>query len=377
MFQPGTTLPIAHLAEFSVASSLPTNFGGRDQRGCVFRHLTGPHWLTLHKLIRVGGRLSNALIALPRKHPVILASHPLVTLLAHHAHLRSLHAGTQFTLATLRREFWKIRAQSVVKAVINQCIVCTREKAATQTQLMGDLPTNLVEGYATSAFLGAYSRFCARRGLLESMYSDNGTTFVGAERELSMAFRAALREPEFLNRTATDNVTWHFIPPSAPHFGGLWEAGVRSVKHHFRRIVGSHTLTFEEFATVLCNIEACLNSRPVAPLTDTVDDYEPLTPGHFLIGSALTTPPEQSVLEINENRLSRWQLVRQLTERFWKLWQNDYVNTLQQRELGRILECHAGPDNLMRVVTVKTISGEYKRPLVKICLLPIDMESTN
>ncbi|XP_067217343.1 uncharacterized protein [Linepithema humile] len=238
------------------------------------------------------------------------------------------------------------------------------------------------------------------------MYSDNGTTFVGADRELSMAFRAALREPEFLNITATDNVTWRFIPPSAPHFGGLWEVGVRSVKHHLRRIVGSYTLTFEEFATVLCNIEACLNSRPLAPLTDTVDDYEPLTPGHFLIGSALTAPPEPSVLEINENRLSRWQLVRQLTERFWKLWQNDYVNTLQQRvkwrkiakdsvrvgqlvllknsllplckwELGRILKCHAGPDNLTRVVTVKTISGEYKRPLAKICLLPIDMESTN
>ncbi|XP_071580282.1 uncharacterized protein [Temnothorax nylanderi] len=236
------------------------------------------------------------------------------------------------------------------------------------------------------------------------MYSDNGTTFVGADRELQAAFRAALRDPNFLNRTASDQVSWHFIPPAAPHFGGLWEAGVRSVKHHLRRVVGTHTLTFEEFATLLCNIEACLNSRPLAPLTDSADEYEALTPGHFLIGAALTASPEASVLRLNENRLSRWQVVRQKTERFWKLWQADYVNTLQQRakwrkpgkerlrigqlvllqnpllppckwELGRIIQCHAGSDNVVRVVTVKTATSEYKRPVVKICLLPIDIDN--
>ncbi|XP_029157212.1 uncharacterized protein LOC114929715 [Nylanderia fulva] len=174
----------------------------------------------------------------------------------------------------------------------------------------------LVESYSTPAFLGAFSRFCSRRGLPESVYSDNGTTFVGADRELAASFRAALRNPNFQNSAASDGVSWHFMPPSAPHFGGLWEAGVRSVKYHLRRIVGSHTLTFEEFTTILCNIEACLNSRPIAPLTDSVDDCDSLTPGHFLIGSAITIAPEPSVLHLVENRLTRWQLVRQLTERF-------------------------------------------------------------
>ncbi|XP_071629533.1 uncharacterized protein [Temnothorax longispinosus] len=217
----------------------------------------------------------------------------------------------------------------------------------------------IVDGYSTPAFLGAYSRFCARRGLSASIYSDNGTTFVGADRELKAAFRPALRDPNFLNRTVSDYVLWHFIPPAAPHFGGLWEAGVRSVKHHLRRVVGTHTLTFEEFATLL-----------------------------------------------NENRLSRWQVVRQITERFWKLWQTDYVNTLQQRvkwrkaekeqikvgrlvllrnpllppckwELGRIIQCDAGADDIVRVVTIKTATSEYKRPVVKICLLPIDVEDAD
>jgi len=218
------------------------------------------------------------------------------------------------------------------------------------------------------------------------MYSDNGTTFVGADREMTASFR----DPAFLNRIASDSVSWHFIPPAAPHFGGLWDAGVRSVKYHLRRVIGAHTLTYEEFSTLLCSVEACLNSRPLAH-------------AHFLIGAALNSRPEPSLLTIKENRLTRWQLVQQLHERFWKLWQSDYINTLQQRskwrrtqqpgikigqlvvlrnpllppckwKLGRVSQCHPGPNGLTRVVTVKTASAEYKRPIAELCVLPIDIE---
>lgn len=185
--------------------------------------------------------------------------------------------------------------------------VCLATKAI-HLELVGD--------YSTKTFCDAFSRFCARRGLPQSMYSDNGTTFTGANREMTAAYHSVVRDPNFLNSTASDNIQWNFIPPSAPHFGGLWEAGVRSVKHHLRRVIGDHILTYEELITVLCRIEACLNSRPLAPLTDTLSDYECLTPGHFLIGSTLTTSPEPSLLHLNENRLSRWQVVRHLTERF-------------------------------------------------------------
>ncbi|EFN66309.1 hypothetical protein EAG_10475, partial [Camponotus floridanus] len=165
------------------------------------------------------------------------------------------------------------------------------------------------------------------------------------------------------------------------------------VKHHLRWILGSHTLTYEEFSTLLCRIEACLNSRPIGPLTDTLDDYNPLTPGHFLIGSSITVIPKPSILSVNENRLFRWQLIRQLTERFWKIWPSDYVNTLQQCvkwkqvqpsvkigtmilirnpllppttckwELGWITQCHPGSDGNVRVVTVRTAHSKYKRPI--------------
>ncbi|XP_018402056.1 PREDICTED: uncharacterized protein LOC108779188 [Cyphomyrmex costatus] len=260
----------------------------------------------------------------------------------------------------------------------------------------------LVGGYSTTAFLDAYARFTARRGLPGVMYSDNGTTFTGADRELKRAYQDALRDPTFQNNIASDRVAWKFMPPHAPHFGGLWEAGVRSLKHHLRRVVGTHTLTFEELTTLLCKIESCLNSRPLGPLSDSVDDYDALTPGHFLVGSALNMSPEPSVLNLNENRLSRWQRVRQLAEKFWKHWQHDYVNTLQQRSkwrqarpsvrigtmvllrdstlppcrwaLGRVVACNPGLDGLVRVVSVRTAQSEYKRPLTKLCLLPVQTE---
>ncbi|XP_011859317.1 PREDICTED: uncharacterized protein LOC105556814, partial [Vollenhovia emeryi] len=227
-------------------------------------------------IVRVGGRLNRAPVPFSVRHPILLSSHPLVTLIVNQAHLRALHAGPQLTLSILRRDFWILRARTLVKAVIHRCVVCTRERNAIPTQIMGDLPEarvssaarsflhsgldyagpiqirasagrgitsrkayialficlatkaihlELVGDYSTQAFLNAFSRFCARRGLPQAMYSDNGTTFVGADRELTLAYRSALHDPNFLNMTASDNVTWNFVPPSAPHFGGLWEAG--------------------------------------------------------------------------------------------------------------------------------------------------------
>lgn len=261
----------------------------------------------------------------------------------------------------------------------------------------------LVSDYSSDAFLATLHRFVSRRGYPASIYSDNGTTFQGADHELRIAITKALENSDFQNTLSTDGVEWHFVPPSAPHFGGLWEAAVRSVKYHLKRCIGSHTLTFEELTTVLCRIEACLNSRPICSVSENFDDYNVLTPGHFLIGGPILAAPQPSVLDLNEDRLSRWQLLQHITEKFWKSWSNDYLLTLQQRpkwkiaqrlatvgrivllrnalappchwELGRITECHPGADGLTRVVTVRTARSQYKRPIVKLCFLPIDINN--
>ncbi|XP_018373144.1 PREDICTED: uncharacterized protein LOC108767666 [Trachymyrmex cornetzi] len=174
----------------------------------------------------------------------------------------------------------------------------------------------MVEDYSADGFLSAFRRFSSRRGLPRRMYSDNGTNFHGADRELQRQFQSMMHDPAIRDSIAVDKVDWEFIPLAAPHFGGLWEAGVKSFKGHLRRAIGARTISRAEFATLLCQIEACLNSRPIAALSDDPSDMSALTPGHFLIGRPLIAGPEESVLEINADRLSHWQLVSSMREQF-------------------------------------------------------------
>lgn len=111
--------------------------------------------------------------------------------------------------------------------------------------------------------------------------------------------------------------------------GGLWEAGIKSCKFHLARITGKSLFTFEEFTTILAQIEACLNSRPLTPMSSDPADLEPLTPGHFLVGAPLTSLPDIDTTVIYLNRLDRWQLIQRNVQEFWKRWTHEYLTTLQ------------------------------------------------
>jgi hypothetical protein len=179
---------------------------------------------------------------------------------------------------------------------------------------------------------------------------------------------------------------------------GIWEAGVKSVKFHLCRVAGNGKLTFEEFCTLLCQIEAVLNSRPICPLSNKPDNLQVLIPGHFLIGTSLLALPDHNVIDLPSNRLSRWSHVQQMVQRLWRCWSNGYLHQLQQRNKWKeiqpnvmigdlvlvkeddlpplvwkkavISDIHAGRDGLIRVVTLRTAKGTFKRPITKICLLP-------
>lgn len=103
-----------------------------------------------------------------------------------------------------------------------------------------------------------------------------------------------------------NGIQWHFIPLGAPNFGGLWEAGVKSMKVLLKRSVDTATLTFEEFYTVLKQAEGCLNSRSIAPLSDDATDLSALTPGHFLTGRVIAAITEPNILDIQIGVTHRW-----------------------------------------------------------------------
>ena len=149
----------------------------------------------------------------------------------------------------------------------------------------GSTPGSGVE-LTIAAFIVCLHRFITHRGKPTTIWSEYGTNFMGAARELKdlYAYLGNAQTEHAIDKFRADQgIQRSFAPEHAPHFGGLWEAAVKSLKRHFRRIVGNVRLTFEELATILAQVEACLNSRPLTPLPQLEDGIEVLTPGNFLI----------------------------------------------------------------------------------------------
>lgn len=409
-------------------------------------------------LIRVGGRLHESDLTYDQQHPFVLdPKHELSILIVRYYHEAHLHAGPQRLRAILRNQFWILKINSIIRSCILKCPKCVRMKADTRNQAMASLPKTrisparpftvsgidyagpfsiigkggrhkvlvkayiavfvcfstkaihleLVSDLTSSAFLAALSRFVARRGMPREIWSDNGTNFVGANTSLKKEFTEFLKSyADSIMSFATERgCEWHFIPPYSPHFGGIWEAGVKSVKGQLKFVMANNAFTFEQWCTALAQIEACLNSRPI--MVDSTDPNEPgaLTPGHFLTGGPITSLPNPDLTSIPSNRLKHWETVKAQTQKFWKRWRNEYLNTLQQKSkwkfakdsvkindiviikddhspptfwpLGKIVQVHPGADGLIRVASIQTLDSEkekpiiIKRPIVKLILLPV------
>ena len=95
----------------------------------------------------------------------------------------------------------------------------------------------LASALSIDAFIGALRRFIARHGRCSRLFSDCGTNFIDAHRELNKYMQTSAE---------AENISWNFNPPSAPHFGGPWESGIKAVKTYFYRVIGSQLLTYEE-----------------------------------------------------------------------------------------------------------------------------------
>ncbi|XP_063990952.1 uncharacterized protein LOC135169656 [Diachasmimorpha longicaudata] len=410
-------------------------------------------------LIRVGGRLQNAMIPYSQKHPLILPkSHPLTRLIIREAHTSQLHTGPQATLYHLRQKYWPLDGRNSVRREIQRCIRCTRMNPPSVNYIMGNLPAarvresrpfsnvgidycgpffikekkfrnrgrvkvyvaiftclavkavhlEVVSDLTTEAFLASLRRFIARRGYCKNIYSDNGTNFVGANNQLKeiYQFLQSKDHQETLQSELTrQQIQWHFIPPLSPHFGGLWEAAVKSFKHHLYRIITNELLTFEEFNTLVIEIEAVLNSRPLTPMSADPNDLLVLTPGHFLIGEPLTTSRERDFTDTPSNRLSTWEHIQKLKQHFWTRWHREYISDLNLRSkwsqgehhikegtvvllkedhvpalqwaLGRVVKVRPGADGIIRTVTVKTAKGLFDRNVKKLAPLPITSADTD
>ena len=112
---------------------------------------------------------------------------------------------------------------------------------------------------------------------------------------------------------------------------------MKSAKSLLRKLLGTLSLTIEEYATILTDVEATLNSRPLCPMnTQPEDGLDVLTPGHFLIGRSLSTLPQHPMENLPMSSKKGWNICQKVSTKFWQRWSKEYLQTLQRRQNGRI-----------------------------------------
>ena len=396
-------------------------------------------------LLRLGGRLLEAPISDRAKHPVILPrDHHVTELIVRNVHQwKAGHSGKEHVLSLVRQRYWIPKARPLVNRVLQNCVICKKLRGMPGVQKMADLPMDRtmpgkppftyvgmdcfgpfyikrgrsqVKRYGclftcltiraihiekldtldTDSFLNALMRFSARRGTPDKVRSDNGTNFVGGQRELRQAVRSWKEDSKVKGQLLQKEIKWEFNPPAASHMGGVWERQIWTVRKVLNAIIKNQTLDDERLATLFCEVESIVNDRPLTYVSDNPRDPESLTPNHLLL---LRAGPGLAPGKFQKEDIygKRWRHVQYLADQFGKRWIREYLPTLQLRRkwiqpkrnltdgdivlvmdvntprkcwpLGRVIRSFPGKDGLVRSVEVKTSWAVFTRPVNKLCLL--------
>lgn len=328
---------------------------------------------------RCMGRFGRSILPYETKHPALLPrNHHITRLYVEDAHRRVNHCGVKDTLNELRSRFWITRGRQFVKHILFSCYTCRKVMGQSYNKpKTSDLPDfrtceimafskvgcdmagplyikhelqepnkkvyiclftctasravhlEVVPDLTTEAFIRALDRFTSRRGLPQLIISDNATTFKAANKLLLKIFK----QDNVQKYLANKNITWKFILEKAPWWGGFYERLIGVVKRCLKKVLGNSCLNYEELVTVVTNVEATLNSRPLTYIYS--DEHEePLTPSHLLTGRRILSLPSvvenTNVEESTEDVVTKRMLyLDTLIKHFWNRWSKDYLLDLR------------------------------------------------
>lgn len=329
-------------------------------------------------LLRLGGRLNNALVCENMKKPIILdPGHRITKLLIENYHQNAHHHGQETVINELRQKFWILRIRQAVKSAWNSCQHCKNRRAVPQIPVMGQLPIcrleptirpfiktgmdffgplevpvkrsrekrygvificmvtravhlDIAHDLSTNSFINILRQFGCRRGFPEELFSDNGQNFRGAEREISECLQD-LQQDEVMKFCTMKKIKWNFNPPLAPHMGGNWERLIQSTKKVLKEMLTSRYPSEDVLRTFLIETENILNSRPLTHVSLDCDSAEALTPNHFLIGPQYASFPCTKTDEKDLNLMKSWRAAQRLADLFWTRWTQEYLPTLIRR----------------------------------------------
>ena len=379
------------------------------------------------------------------KHPIILLrNHDITQLIIKHVHELFHHHNHETVVNEIRQKFYIPQLRVAVKNVSRKCQVCKNSNAQPQCPEMASLPAarlatfcrpfsfvgvdyfgplyvtvgrhsekrwgvlftcltiraihlEIAYSLSTSSFIMCLQKFIARRGVPKEIYSDNGTNFKGASKEIADAIKSHDKQ-KIQEKFTSSGIKWRFNPPAAPHFGGSWERLVRSVKTTLFNIIPERNPTDEMLQNLFAEIETIVNTRPLTYIP-TDENEEALTPNHFLLGASSGIKPNCTKTYDAKSLKQNWKTIQIYADKFWRRWIREYLPTLTRRTKwfetvmpikigdivmivdpntprntwlkGKVLEVKTSRSGKVRQATVLTGNGIYQRPAVKLARLDV------
>lgn len=390
-------------------------------------------------LLRIRTKLTLGCYREEFQEPFILPHHPITEKIVVDRHLRLKHAGVQTVLNSLREEYWIPQGRRYIRQILRKCVLCRRYGAHPIIPAPAPLPPSriecgvpfqtagvdlggplmlrdgqkawivlvtcavyravhleLVTELSTPAFIQAFRRFIARRGRSHTVYSDNGTNFVGTDNALNQLDWDLIKREMALIR-----IDWHFNPPAAPWWGGFWERMIGVVKSLLRKSLGKASLDYQEMTTVLCECENVINDRPLTYLYDDPNEMRPLTPNTFLRQLATAETTDFDMVS-RASLIHRVRYVQEVQDNLKKRFQNEYLGALVQTPgigsrqqnlqvgdvvlvksksdkrilwpMAKVLELIPGRDGVHRTARLKLASTTLVRAVN--CLYPLELSTS-
>ncbi|XP_060608443.1 uncharacterized protein LOC132760481 [Ruditapes philippinarum] len=360
----------------------------RGKKKCNLQQQLGV-FIDINGLLRCKGRVENACLTESARHPLLLPrDDPLTVSIVEREHKRLLHSGVSQTLSQLRYRYWIPSGRATVRKVLHKCLLCRRvEGGAYKMPLMAPLPRSrvtkstpfshigldylgplyirdnqtitkvwvclytcmvtravhleMVKDMTTNAFLNSFRRFIACRGKPQEVISDNALHFKLAKRTIELLWSSILKSDDVQTYSVCEGFKWRFIVEIAPWMGGFYERLVGLTKRSLRKSIGKKLLDSDQLITIIKEVEAIVNCRPLVYVGEDINSNITLTPSHFIclnpnVGfpeiEISSDDPDFKVIESSEDKLlAIWKKGQRLLDSFWKIWKEEYLCSLRER----------------------------------------------